>query len=263
MKPALVHRRPAATPVVAAGLAALLALLALPAGADWLVTREGARIETRGTWKIQGKLVVFTRADGTLASVRADQLDLEASAKVTAAAQSRAEKPPVRTEAPRRKSVVVLTDKDFKPVTPPDGAAPADAAAPTPGVPGAPGSAGAADKKPAAPASGSKLEIVSWERVEQPGTTGVVLNGTVRNNSQEYLLGLQVTASFLDDAGTLLVQQAGTTAAAQLKPGESTTFVVRVDGTLGFASVQFEAKGTAFQLRQKPPAEGTAPPPGV
>ena len=52
--------------VVAALLAA--GLFAAPAAADWLVTRDGGRVETKGPWKVKGKLVVFTRAAETAAS---------------------------------------------------------------------------------------------------------------------------------------------------------------------------------------------------
>jgi len=43
-------------------LTALVLALALPAAAraDWLVTTEGGRVETRGPWEVKGKLVVFT-----------------------------------------------------------------------------------------------------------------------------------------------------------------------------------------------------------
>src|SRR3954453_18763558 len=95
--------------------AALLGLLilgtaALPARADWLVTRDGGRGETKGTWQIKGKLVVFTRAaDSALASLRASEVDLDASAKATAAAKVKAEAP-TPVEAPKKK-IAVLPDK--------------------------------------------------------------------------------------------------------------------------------------------------------
>jgi len=74
---------------------ALSAAAALPAHADWLVTHEGGQVETKGPWQTKGKLVVFTRADdGALASLRASEVDLDASAKLTAAAKVKAEAPP-------------------------------------------------------------------------------------------------------------------------------------------------------------------------
>ena len=61
---------------------ALAALLAVAAGAaasaDELVTRDGQVIQTQGPWEVRGKLLVFKLADGTLASLRLDEADLEA-----------------------------------------------------------------------------------------------------------------------------------------------------------------------------------------
>ena len=53
--------------------------------ADWLVTRDGTRIETEGLWSMQGKLVVFELPDGTLSSLR---LSLVASDRATAEAEA-------------------------------------------------------------------------------------------------------------------------------------------------------------------------------
>src|SRR5689334_14665868 len=90
--------------------------IAAPARADWLVTRDGGRVETRGPWKEKGKLVVFTKADGTLASLRLSEVDLEASRKLTESAKVQAEKPPA--PEPPKKKLAVLTDADFKKATP-------------------------------------------------------------------------------------------------------------------------------------------------
>lgn len=107
-------------------VSALLLGLGLPAAADWLVVREGGRIETRGGWKVQGKMVVFTRADGTLSSLRLSEVDLPASEQATeaaktaetakaAAAADPAPKP--QDEAPAKPRRVV-TDKDLRPARP-------------------------------------------------------------------------------------------------------------------------------------------------
>src|SRR3954449_11180111 len=86
---------------VALGLLAWGAAAYAPARADWLVTREGGRVETKGPWQVKGKLVVFARAgDGSLASLRATEVDLDASAKATTEAKIRSEAP-VPPETPR------------------------------------------------------------------------------------------------------------------------------------------------------------------
>ncbi len=92
-------------------LAVVLAVSTLPVRADWLVTTDGARIETEGEWEVRGRMVVFTRSGGTLSSMRLDEVDLEASRAATEAA---AAPPPVEAapdEAPRP-PVLTLTDED-------------------------------------------------------------------------------------------------------------------------------------------------------
>ena len=71
--------------VILLGLAVLATLASTvgPAKADWLITREGARVETQGAWKVKGKLVVFETADGKLSSLRVADVDLDASRRAT------------------------------------------------------------------------------------------------------------------------------------------------------------------------------------
>lgn len=77
-------------------------LVAGDVGADILVTREGDRIETDGPWKVNGRQVVFTAANGRLSSMRLSQVDLEASEEATALASQTA----------NTVDVAVETDKD-------------------------------------------------------------------------------------------------------------------------------------------------------
>jgi endonuclease YncB( thermonuclease family) len=65
--------------VVSVGLAAQL-LLAAPAGADWLVYRAGGVQEIEGPWEVAGAQVRFHLPGGTYSMVRADEVDLAASA---------------------------------------------------------------------------------------------------------------------------------------------------------------------------------------
>ncbi len=60
-----------------------LVLLAPAVAADWLVTQEGARVETKGPWKVKGRTVVFTSSKGRLSSMRLAEVDLDASAAAT------------------------------------------------------------------------------------------------------------------------------------------------------------------------------------
>ncbi len=111
--PQLAHwRRRLAPAAVCAGLALLCPP---PAPADWLVTREGHRIETDGSWKVKGRIVVYTDPGGTLSSLRLGEVDLEASeaASEEPAAPSPAAKKPAKKSVERRKPVLVLTDADI------------------------------------------------------------------------------------------------------------------------------------------------------
>lgn len=72
-------RRPRA---VTLGLVLLAApfIAAEQAAADWIVFLAGGVQETRGAWEVRGRQVRFTAPSGTLQSVRAEEVDLAASA---------------------------------------------------------------------------------------------------------------------------------------------------------------------------------------
>src|SRR6202023_3135637 len=90
----------------------LLLLGPAPLHADWIVPRQGERFEIRGTWQLKGKLLVFTLPNGTLSSMRAARVDIDASKQATAQAKQQAAAPPPAAKVePKRKSVIVLTDK--------------------------------------------------------------------------------------------------------------------------------------------------------
>ena len=58
--------------------------LALPAGADWLITLEGRMIETAGPWTIQGRTLTYVDLEGEEHTLDLDEVDLEASEETTA-----------------------------------------------------------------------------------------------------------------------------------------------------------------------------------
>lgn len=57
----------------------LVVLVAAPAWSEVLVTVDGDRIETKGPWEAKGRRILFTDARGTLRSMSASAIDLEAS----------------------------------------------------------------------------------------------------------------------------------------------------------------------------------------
>lgn len=252
----------AITVIALAACAATLALLLGPSPlhADWIVTRQGERFEIQGTWQLKGKLVVFTLPNGTLSSMRADRVDIDASKQATAKAKQQAAAPPPAAKAePRRKSVIILTDKDFKKPLP-------DGAAPTAGNANATGAAGAAGAKPSGkdnppPAAGvpSAVEVVGWDRVpaNESKANGVELTGTVRNTSQDNLTEVTVVADLFDDSGALIGRFPAVVDNQQLPPTESSKFHLVAKGVSAFAAIRWETTSKGIRSVQGAPA----PPP--
>ena len=224
---------------LAAALAALLAALALPAAGDWLVTREGGRVETQGAWAVKGRLVVFSLPNGTLSSLRLSDLDLEASRVATAAAKA---PPPAPVPPPPKKPVLVITDADI-----PRAAAPAEAA----------GERGAEAETATRP----DLEVVSWSQVEDPANPDVQILGTLRNNSPTLALDVGVMVRLLDADGAFLAETPAILRPDTLAPGGTVVFRALFPGIGSFVNVTFETTGSvgARTLAPPPPETGRGP----
>lgn len=235
-----------------AAIGAAVALAAAPARADWLVTKEGGRLEIKGPYKTKGRVLVFTLPNGTLSSIRLEEVDLEASRiateeAVAAAAREAAAAALEEEEKPRKKSIISLTDKDFKKVAPP--AADPDAE-------------GKSEDKNAVPpgqSTGStQVQVVNWERVpqEKVKTDGLEVTGTVRNTSNEKVTDVQVMANLYDEVGTLVGKVSAQLADPALDPGESSGFTVSAPGLFSFSAVRFEVQARGFKAK---PAATPAP----
>ena len=227
-------------------LAVLAASPALPAKADWLVTREGARVETQGAWKVKGKLVVFHTAAGKLSSLRVADVDLDASRRVTeeaVAAQAQAAAEPEKP-AQRKKSVRVITDKDFTP------------AAPVPGDQPEAGGEGAE----AAPASGPGLVIEGWNQGRDPEKDHVLINGTLQNASSATAANLKLKVMIFDETGSLMATSEAALATGALPPGQKTVFKAEFPGLFSFATIKFEPESRRLVTQpssdQPPPENG-------
>lgn len=234
------HRRIA--PGRFALLAALLVPAALPAGADWLVTRQGGRVETRGAWEVKGKLVVFRTLNGALSSMRTSEVDLEASRMATeeagrarSAAADAPAKPPEK-----RPSILVLTDKDVRHVTE---ASPAtDAAA------GAPGE----EEKPV-----GDLAVANWERASAPGAGHVVITGTLRNTAAgSTATGILLLVALFDDTGKQIGAAEAVLTSSALPPGQQSGFRAEFPGVFSFARLEFDPKSVPLKTG---PAEPDVP----
>jgi hypothetical protein len=240
-----IRNRRGIVPGIALTLLALGAAAARPAHADWLVTRDGGRVETRGPWQLKGKLVVFTRADGSLSSLRAADVDLGASASFTADAKVQAAAPPP-AEAPRKK-LAVLTDASF-----PKAAPPAAAAEKT------------ADKDKKAPAPGGPVVVGSWQRSEDDG--GLVIEGTLRNTTGIVVGSASVQVQLYNEAGDRVGEVEALLASTSIEPNGSVGFRARFPGVFTFADAKFRPQGVPLNLAPPPdpadqkPAEKTPPP---
>lgn len=213
--------------IAAAWAAAFLALAAAaPAAADWLVTREGGRVETKGPWQVKGKLVVFTLTDGKLSSLRLSEVDLDASRRASAEAAAAAQaKPAAPAQPAKREAKVVLTDDNFRRGTPP------------------PAPAGEDRKESEAGGTESgKLVVASWERA-QGGSGNVVIQGTVRNEAPDDATGAIVTVLLYDETGKLLVSGDAVLSSTILPAGETGSFRAEFPDVFSFAAVKFDARG--------------------
>jgi hypothetical protein len=217
----------------------LLALAPLTAHADWLVTHEGGRVETKGPWQMKGKLVVFTRADdGALASLRASEVNLDASAKATADAKVQATAPPPPV-VPQKK-LAVLTDKDFRKPTPaatPDGA-------------------------PAAAAHAGPLVVSDWKRVDSPSGDGIAVEGSIHNTTAEVMINASVEVQLYNEVGDRVGTGSGLLTSTSIKADGTVSFRASFPGVFTFASARFEVNGFPINVASPDPrpADGASPP---
>lgn len=216
-------------------------LAAAPATGDWLVTRDGARIETRGRWQVEGRGVVFTLPlNATLSVLRQEDVDLEASAALTASARSRPTTRAAGIEAVPGKPVLVLTNED---VAVPAAEDEADV------------EAEAEPEQPAEePVEHDPVEVVSWATRERPGADGLEIHGTVRNTGTGTAADIRVKVTVLDTEETLVESRAflGQTG---LGPGGSTTFRALLAGVYDVPEdPSFSVRSDGFSILAPAPA---------
>jgi hypothetical protein len=218
--------------------AALAAALAAPAAADWLVTREGARVETRGVWQVKGKLVVFHTPAGDLSSLRLSEVDLEASRQATQELElaRREAAKAARREPERKVPVLVLTDDKVRHVKP--GAAPA-----------------APDK------TAPSLTIVSWDRAVDPGDGHAVITGTVKNASAVEASDVTVSVQLLGPDGKPMVSGLATLTSTTLPPGQQSGFRAEFPSVTTYADVKFDPSAVASQPSSEAQPQPAAPEP--
>jgi hypothetical protein len=216
---------------------ALLLVAASPAAAGWLVTHDGDVVKTAGDWRLDGALVVFTTEDGRLSSIRARDVDLEASrARSVEPKLEPAAGPATRTGA----AVLVLTDEDvahvWSGVLEPEAVDPQMAAEPPEGM-------GEGDRR------GSLVEVVDWrDRLDVESNT-LVISGSVTNRGPGVATSTQVAVRLVDRSGELLDRRQATLGTAVMQPGAVAPFTATFPGNPGFATVEFDITNRGFSLR--------------
>lgn len=209
------------TPILAAAL-----LAAGPSGADWLRTRDGAMLETKGPWSVRGSQVIFTAPNGTLSSLRVAEVDLDASAVATL--EARNPQPPVVVEPPE--AVVAITMKDVRRAAPPAAEEPAETAA------------DAETPKP-------PVSVVAWRAAEGPDG-GLQILGTLRNEGRDIVTDLGVTVALLDGAGRPVSTANAFLGAVSLAPGITTTLRALFPDVHQFAGEPtFEVRANSIRIQ--------------
>jgi len=226
-----VSRRPLFWSLFAVAAIAATAFL-LPAAADWLVTKDGARIQTDGPWKVEGRLVVFKRPDGTYASMRRTELDLEASERLTLemveAATKQAEADQAEQPAKRRQPIARLTEKEL----PPRGRlAPA----------GDEQGEASNDSPPAG--QESPLQVLRWREERSVEDEGVSFTGQIRNTSQSMALGVTLTVSLTDEEGEQIATTTAELTTDALPPGAIAGFRALFPGVFTYGRANFDVAG--------------------
>lgn len=209
----------------------LYAMLTSPLLADILVMQDGSRLEIEGEWREKGRVIHFTLPNGTLGSVRATEVDLDASREATQIANAPpAEEPPETMEKEKPAPIAVWTNEDI-PQAAPDVLASASAAV-----------------------DAQTVQVTDW--VAEPGSGNVVtlVRGTLQNYGNnvitELRLAVTVTGDRANGTDPTLVRQARLEA-SELGPGETTEFSVEVRrgdvASVGTVE-EFESPSASFQV---------------
>lgn len=234
-------------------MTALVAMVALAAGAagDWLVTREGAPVETRGPWEVRGETVVFTSPNGTLSSMSLREVDLARSVELTAARSAPA--PPPADQ--RRPKAVVAIGPDDVPRARPSVAGGQEEEHDTVESDTVEETGEPAGPRPFL----DGLRVVDWEKVERPLIDGVEVVGRIRNANRAVAARLVVTVRLLDDDGAVVTSGEAFLDAGALPGGQTLGFRRLFEGVRDFTTAEFEVSAVEVLLGASPAVEEPEP----
>ncbi len=214
-------------------------LVGTAAAADWLVLRDGSRIEVKGAWKVSGKQIVFTEMEeGRLSSIRGDLVDLDASARATEEAlhapdAAVADPSGVETKPKARWS---FSDKDFTRA----------AAVEEPSV--ADGGEDGAEGAKAPPAPKSDLDVVVWSQSVEPARNRIKVSGTLLNGGKNMAASVVLEVQLIDRQGVVVGAQSAVLQRTSLAPGETSDFSTTFPQIVTYEKVKFEPKASMFKI---------------
>jgi hypothetical protein len=224
-------------PVLAAFVG--LAVASFGVRADWLVLTDGTAFEIAGAPEHRGRMLVFRLPDGGLSSIRASDVDLEASQRRTSAEARReadAEIAAPRSSEPveRREAVLVLTDADVRHVSTRSA--------------GAVVSGGEdADSGKGGEPSGQKLIVRRWG--QNQSETGLTVFGVLENRDPNAATTIQLTILAVDGTGALVARESAALDSTTLLPGAATQFSALFDEwpPPTFDAIEFKVESVALK----------------
>jgi len=243
---------------VGLAVAAGLCLGAGPAGADWLVLRDGTRVETRGPWRVDGRLVVFTGADGTLSSLRDGDVDVAASRQATQAAAAPRPAPGPAPAPASRQAVRRFTNADIPPGRPEPPASPEAGEE----APPAEGEGEAATER----SSAAELIVVASEQGEDAIDGHLVVTGTLANAARDTATAVRIAVRVHGPEGEVIGNRPAIVDRPALPPGAETGFRAEFPGVFAAFAVTFEPHavmvlgGGAAEAAAEGPEAAEAPP---
>ena len=235
----------------AAALAVFLLAGAAPsARADWLVLSSGEPVETKGSWTVEGRKVIFTTTRGVLSSIRTSSVDIESSRALTEEKQAEATRKVVADPVPRRAPVLVLTDSDFASSSSPTGEGTAPLASAAAGAEAEASAAGAGEPivVPAAdqletrvgyqlPGTPS-LRIMNWS-ARPTGENELSILGYVQNVGNLVSVAVSVTVTLFDSEGAQVGSSEAALSSTALMPGVQAFFEAKFPGSPNFIRLEF------------------------
>ncbi|REJ82646.1 MAG: hypothetical protein DWQ36_12715 [Acidobacteria bacterium] len=220
-----------------------------PLAAEVLVLLSGERIETRGEWQQRGGRVVYTAADGALLSIRASEVDFDAteaaleSAGDAATAEATASAAPGSAATAKKPVVIAITNRDV------GGAARTARPGSPEGAGGAETAEGEGGSSATSPADGRErhlLAVTEWREGLSDGS-GLVVEGTLANQGQSTAVNVRVTAELLDADRSAVDIATTSLTGVRLEPGDQADFSVRFPNIVNFDTVRFDISSLPLQ----------------